>query len=141
MELNDQHPKVGIGVVIIKDGKILLQKRKNAHGAGEYAGTGGHLEHMESFEDCAKRETLEEAGIEIDKIRFLCLTNLKNYAPKHYVNIGLVAEWKNGEPQIMEPDKCEGWDWYDINNLPQPLFGTIAGYIEAYKTGKNYFDA
>lgn len=137
----NQHPKVGIGVMILKDGKVLLGKRKNAHGEGAYAWPGGHLEYMESFEDCAKRETAEETGMNITNVKFLRLMNLKDYAPKHYVDIGLIADWQNGEPQILEPEKCEGWDWYDIDNLPQPLFSTISTYIEAYKSGKNYFDA
>ncbi|OGZ68766.1 MAG: hypothetical protein A3D44_02100 [Candidatus Staskawiczbacteria bacterium RIFCSPHIGHO2_02_FULL_42_22] len=133
-------PKVGIGVIVVKDGKILLGKRKNSHGDGEYAGTGGHVEYMESFEECAKRETLEEAGIEIENIRFLCLVNVKDYAPKHYVDIGLVADWKSGQPTVLEPDKLEGWDWYDVDNLPSPLFGMIPNYIEAYKTGRHFWD-
>jgi len=138
MEEN-QRPKVGIGVMIFKNGKVLLGKRKNTHGAGEYAWPGGHLEYMESFEDCAKREVAEEAGIKITNVRFLRLMNLKGYN-KHYTDIGLMADWENGEPKVMEPDKCEGWDWYDINNLPQPLFRPVPSYIEAHKTGKNYFD-
>jgi 8-oxo-dGTP diphosphatase len=102
---NDQRPKVGITVIIFKEGKILLGNRKNAHGNGEYGGTGGHLEYMESFEECARRETKEEAGIEIENIKFLGLVNLKTYAPKHYVDIGFTADWKSGEPRVMEPDK------------------------------------
>ncbi|MCE9643566.1 MAG: NUDIX domain-containing protein [Candidatus Andersenbacteria bacterium] len=137
----EQRPRVGIGLFIIKDGKVLMGKRKGAHGAGEYCGPGGHLEYMESFEECAKRETMEEVGIEIENIRFLCLSNLTKYAPKHYVDIGILADWKSGEPTVMEPDKRENWDWYDIDNLPSPLFGVEPQYIEAYKTGKNYFDA
>lgn len=140
-DASDQKPKVGIGLFIIKDGKVLMGRRKGAHGAGEYCGPGGHLEHMESFEECAKRETMEEVGIEIQNIRFLCLSNLKQYAPKHYVDIGILADWKGGEPKVMEPDKRENWDWYDLDNLPSPLFGVEPQYIEAYKTGKNYFDA
>lgn len=137
----EQRPKVGIGVMIVKDGKVLLGKRKGSHGEGQYAWPGGNMEYMESFEECAKRETLEETGMHIHNIRFLRLMNLKQYAPKHYVDIGLVADWESGEPQIMEPEKTEGWDWYDIDELPQPLFSTIPSYIEAYKTGKNYWDA
>ncbi len=127
--------------MILKEGKVLLGKRKNAHGAGEYAWPGGHLEYMESFEECAKREVREEAGIEVKNVRFLLLTNLKTYAPKHYVDVGLVAEWESGEPKVMEPEKLEGWSWYDMNNLPQPLFSTIPSYLEAYATGKNFWDA
>ena len=132
--------RVGIGVMVVKDGKVLLGKRKNAHGAGQYAFPGGHLEYMESFEDCARRETREEAGIELGRVSFLRLMNLKDYAPKHYVDIGLVAEWKSGAPQVMEPHKLESWDWYDMDNLPQPLFSTLPTYIEALRTGKNFWD-
>ena len=132
--------RVGIGVMVLKDGKVLLGKRKGSHGAGEYAFPGGHLDYMESFEECAKRETREESGIEIKNVRFLNLFNLKDYFPKHYVSVGLVADWESGEPQVLEPNKRQDWNWHDIDNLPQPLFGSVAQYIESYKAGKNYFD-
>ena len=132
--------RVGIGVMVMKGDKVLLGQRKGAHGAGEYAWPGGHMEYMESFEEAAKREVQEEAGIEICNVRFLRLYNLKEYAPKHYVDIGLISEWKSGEPQIMEPEKCLGWGWYDLDQFPEPLFATIPSYIDAYRTGKNYCD-
>ncbi len=124
-----KYPKCGIAVMVLKDGKVLLGKRKGAHGAGDYAFPGGKLEWNESFADCAKRETLEETGIEIDNVRFLRLLNFRFYE-KHFVDVGL----------LMEPEKCEGWDWYDPDNLPDPMFKGCASAIEAYKTGKNYFD-
>lgn len=139
MSTDEQRPKVGIGVMVFKDGKILLQKRKGSHGAGEYSFPGGHLEYMESFEDCARRETLEEAGITIKNLKFLLLSNLKDYAPKHYVHMNFVADWESGEPKIMEPDKCDGWGWYDPDNLPTPYFKTMPVCLEALKTGKYYF--
>ena len=134
-------PKVGIGLLIIKDGHILLGKRKSPHGQGEYGAPGGHLEGMESFESCALREFHEEAGetMKIKNLRFLCLTNLTKYAPKHYVDIGMVAEWESGEPTVGEPDKLETWGWYSIDALPQPLFGCLENYLEAYKTQQVYF--
>lgn len=65
--VQQSQPKVGIGVMILKQGKVLLGMRKGSHGAGELAFPGGHLDYMESFEDCARRETREERGIEIEK--------------------------------------------------------------------------
>ncbi len=59
----ENKPKVGVGVMILKDGKVLLGKRKGSHGQGEYAFPGGHLEHMESFADCAKREVADTSGL------------------------------------------------------------------------------
>lgn len=137
-----QRPKVGVGLLLVKGNKILLGKRKNAHGDGEYAGFGGHLEGLESFEDGVAREVAEEGGsdIKINNLRFLCVTNLRKYAPKHYIDVGMTAEWSAGEPQIMEPDKIESWDWYDMDNLPSPLFGVIENYVKAYKSGVTYFN-
>jgi 8-oxo-dGTP diphosphatase len=135
-----KYPKTGIAVMVIKDGKVLLGKRKGSHGAGDYAFPGGKLEWGESFEDCAKRETREETGLEIQNVRFLRLLNFKFYG-KHFVDIGLLADWKSGEPKVLEPEKCEGWDWYDTTNLPQPIFKGCISAIEAYNTGKIYFDA
>lgn len=132
--------KVGVGVMILKDGKLLLSKRKGSHGAGEYAFPGGHLEYMESFDDCAVRETKEECGIEIHNIQFLFLANVTKYAPKHYVHIGLIAEWKSGTPEILEPDKAESWDWYDLDNLPKPMFEMCKMSVESYKSKVNYYD-
>lgn len=126
--------------MIIKDNKILLGLRKGSHGENQYAWPGGHMEYMESFEDAAKREVREETGMKIDNVRFLRLYNLKEYAPKHYVDIGLIADWVSGEAKVMEPDKCEGWSWYDMDNLPSPVFATIPSYIEAYRTGRNFWD-
>jgi len=85
----DNRPKVGVGILVLKDKKVLLGKRKGSHGEGEYAFPGGHLEYMESFEDCAKREVTEECGIEISNIQFQFLANVTKYAPKHYAHIGL----------------------------------------------------
>jgi 8-oxo-dGTP diphosphatase len=139
--MENPKPKVGIGIMILKNGKVLLGKRKGSHGAGEYAFPGGHLEYMEFFKDCAVRETHEESGLEIENIRFQYLANIKKYAPKHYVHIGLTADWKSGEPKVLEPEKCEGWDWYDLKNLPNPMMEMSYLSIEYYKTGQNYLDA
>lgn len=133
-------PKVGIGVLVYKDGKILLGKRQASHGSGEYASPGGHLEYLESFADCAAREAREECGIEITNIRFQCVANLTQYAPKHYVHIQLLADWQSGDPHVLEPDKVESWGWYDPDDLPQPLFATYALVKDSLQTGKTYYD-
>jgi 8-oxo-dGTP diphosphatase len=137
---NQENIKVGIGVMIVKDGKVLLGKRKGSHGAGEYAFPGGHLEYMESFADCAMREVGEECGIKIKNIKFQFLANLTDYAPKHYVHIGLLAEWAGGQPEVLEPERCESWDWYEINKLPQLMFKTCELAIDSSRTGGNYYD-
>jgi 8-oxo-dGTP diphosphatase len=136
----EQTTKVGVGMMIVRDGKVLLAKRKGSHGEGEFAFPGGHLEYMESFADCAKREAMEEAGIKIDNIRFQFLANITKYAPKHYVHIGLLADWKSGEAKVMEPDKSGPWQWYGMDDLPKPMFKMCELSIESYKNKKKYLD-
>jgi 8-oxo-dGTP diphosphatase len=136
-----KYPMVGVGVIVLKDGKVLLGKRSGSHGTGEYSTPGGHMEYMESFEDCAKRETKEECGIEIENVKFQFLANMKEYAPKHYVHIGVIAEWKSGEPKVLESDHEESWDWYDLDNLPSPLFIPTGWAIDSFKTGFIFKDS
>lgn len=134
-------PKVGIAVIVIKDNKFLLGRRKGFHGEGDYASPGGHLEYMESIKDCAKREVQEETGMEIKNIRFLRLYNMKDYAPKHYIDIAVVCDWKSGDPKVLEPEKCTGWGWYPLDSLPKPLFKSWPTILKALETGENYFDS
>lgn len=137
-------PKVGVGLLIVKNGnQMLLGKRLSAHGDGEYGGPGGHLELGETIEECVRRELSEEAGsnVKIKNLSFLCFINLRKYMPKHYAHIHMVAEWQSGDAQNTEPEVREPWDWYDVDDLPSPLFGTTRQAVEAYKTGKNFFEA
>ena len=138
--MEETYTRVGIGILVVKDGKVLLGRRKGSHGAGEYGGTGGHLEYMESIIECARRETLEETGITIKYIRLLCVGNVKRYAPKHYLEIGLVADWESGEPRVIEANKVESWGWYDLESMPEPLMAGMSEYVTAYKGGENLFD-
>ena len=132
--------RVGVGVMVFKDGKVLLGKRAGKkHGAGEYGGPGGKLEYGETLEACAVRETMEECGLTITNLRLLCISDLLKYSPRHYVDVGFVADWKSGAAKTLEPDKLESWDWYDLDKLPTKLFGAFDAYIESYQAGKKYF--
>lgn len=135
----NQRPVIGIGVMITKGDLVLLGKRFSSHGEGEYAWPGGHLEHGESLEDCAAREVFEETGLKIKSIKFLRIYNMLDYLPKHYVDIAMTAEWESGEPRVMEPEKCSGWGWYAMDDLPSPLFKSIPSTLDAYRSGQVYY--
>ncbi len=128
-----KRPGVGLAVIVIKDGKVLLGKRKNSYGDGTYNFPGGHLEFLEDFDDCAKRETKEETGLEVELIDNspIAITNdfLKDDG-KHYVTLFMKARYLGGEPKIMKSDKCEGWGWYSWENLPRPLFKPVENLIK-----------
>jgi 8-oxo-dGTP diphosphatase len=128
-------PQVGVGVFIKKDGKFLLGKRKNSHGAGEWSLPGGHLEGGESFEACCQREVMEETGMTIKNIVPLIFTNdLFPKEDKHYVTLFFASDYDSGNLENKEPDKCEGWQWFKINEFPQPRFGPLDQAIAWIKT-------
>ncbi|WP_036242640.1 nucleotide triphosphate diphosphatase NUDT15, partial [Methylobacter luteus] len=115
-------PRVGVGVLIIKNGRVLLEKRKGSHGAGTWSAPGGHLEYGESIENCAEREVLEEVGIRIRDLQYgLFTNNVFEAEQKHYVTVFVLAKWESGVVETKEPEKCEGWEWFDWSNLPEPL--------------------
>lgn len=142
-----QRPKTGISLLVIRqiDGRehVLLGQRAGSHGADQWGTPGGHQEFGELFEETALNELKEECGdqFEVTYPRFLCVTNLREYLidGKHYTDIGMVAHWVDGDPMLMEPDKCLGWSWHPIDRLPTPLFAPVENLVLAYHTGQPYF--
>ncbi|KAK6157718.1 hypothetical protein DH2020_011966 [Rehmannia glutinosa] len=123
-------PKVAVVVFLLKGKKVLLGRRRSSVGRDTFALPGGHLEFGESFEECAAREVKEETGLDIHKVEYLTVINnviSKVDKPLHIVAIFMRAFLAdhNQTPQNVEPEKCEGWDWYDWNDLPKPLFGPL----------------
>ena len=131
MNTEKKFPRVGVGVIVRKDGKILLGKRKGAHGEGSWSFPGGHFEFNEEIAVCAQREVMEEAGITIKIICALTFTNdFFEKEGRHYVTLYVLSDYAGGEVKIMEPDKCEEWRWVNWETLPQPLFIPIQNLLK-----------
>lgn len=122
----DKDLHIGVAVLVFnREGKVLLGKRLSEMGHGMYQAPGGHAEPNESFEKTADREVYEETGLETHGIQFLCYQdNYFEAKDKWYRTFFYTAflDYPDAQPQNMEPEKNEGWDWYDINDLPQPMF-------------------
>jgi 8-oxo-dGTP diphosphatase len=131
------YPRVGIGVLIIRDGQVLLGRRMGSHGAGSYGGCGGHLEYGETLEACARREVYEETALRVVNLRFLCLANIRDY-DRHYVDVEFLAEVLEGEPYVREPHRVEGWGWYRLDALPMPLFRAAELALISYVSGSAF---
>ena len=121
---------VGVSVIVRKDNKVLIGKRKNIRASGTWAFPGGHFEFGESFIQCVKREVREEVNVSIKNVKFQTLTN--DIHPKektHYVTLFFTSDYDSGKVKNMEPEKCEGWEWIKWEDLPHPLFLPIKNLL------------
>lgn len=118
-----QRPKVGVGVCIKKQGKVLLGRRQNSHGHDTWSFPGGHLEYSESPVDTAIRETEEETGITLKDVSLLDVytNDIFTKEEKHYITLYVMAETEQ-EPELLEPEKCLEWRWFSWDDLPENLF-------------------
>ena len=124
-------PLIGVAVIVNKNGKILLGKRKNSHGDGTWAFPGGHLEFSESIEECARREVFEETGIKIKNIKYGPYTNdIFEREGKHYVTLFVLADYDAGVPRVKEPHKCERWQWHQWPPEVEPYFLPITNLLK-----------
>ena len=145
MEQNKKKIGVGFGVLILKENKVLLGKRHEdpekasslLNGAGTWTMPGGKLDFGETFEQGAKRETMEETGIKLNKLDVICVNN-DMVETAHFITLGLFSDDFEGEPQVLEPDEITEWGWFDLNELPNPIYFPSAKVLENYKAKKFY---
>jgi 8-oxo-dGTP diphosphatase len=137
----DENRKVivptGVAVLVIKDSLrggqwVLLGKRKGAHGEGQWALPGGRIEPHERPVDCAVRELEEETGIALHPDRLqvwqFCPFNNTITGGQPWVTLfyWVQVSEEEGKHKLMEPDKCESWDYFLTKNMPEPLFEASA---------------
>jgi 8-oxo-dGTP diphosphatase len=125
-----EKPQVGAAIIITKEDKVLLMKRKGPHGAGTWSTPGGHLDFGESLEGCAAREAKEEVGVDVLDIRFHAVTNdVFEETGKHYVTVWLAGK-SVGEPSIAAEREVEEVGWFAWDALPQPLFLPLENLVK-----------
>lgn len=140
MEKENKTVGTGVGIMILKNGKVLLGRRHSdpqkadsaLRGEGTWCMPGGKLHFGETLEKGAEREVYEETGICLKNLRFLCVNNDKN-EHAHFVTVGMISDDFGGEPRIMEPDEIVEWKWFSIDNLPDPVFPSSKKMISNYR--------
>ncbi len=138
-------PGLGVGVMVLKDDKILLGLRNpnkekassELQGQGTWTMPGGKVEFMEKLVDAAKRELEEETSLKAAKLDLLCISDDMTDTA-HYVTVGFIVRKYTGEPKAMEPETILEWKWFDLNNLPTNLYSPSKKCIEKYKEGIIY---
>ena len=131
--------KSAVHMIITKNNKILLQKRKGSKlWPGYYALPAGHIDEGETQYDALAREAQEELGIiiNIEKILNSYVVLRRNYFEidgkqlEPYIDYYFDIDQFEGVPKIMEEDKCEELIWADINNLPEPFINYEGAFLE-----------
>ena len=134
----DKHIGLGTQIIIKNDkGEILLLKRSKEIGYGEWEFPGGHIEFGETFEQCVKRECIEELGIDVQ------ISKLISVAPNfvqgnHYIIFVFLASSFKGFPENKEPDVHSEMGWFPENKLPDNLFVATKNAVDNYFSGVFY---
>ncbi|MDI3288267.1 NAD(+) diphosphatase [Polyangium sp. 15x6] len=102
-------------IVLIEDGPRILMTRQPRFPPGMYGLVAGFVEPGESLEDCVKRETREETGIEIDDIRYF---GSQPWPFPHQIMIGFFARRSGGE-LVVDHGELEEAAWFDRGSLPK----------------------
>jgi ADP-ribose pyrophosphatase len=122
-----EHPKqplIGVGALIVEDGRVVLIKRGKAPLLGEWSIPGGMLELGETLKQGAEREALEETGLVVRATELLgvfdrVVPDAEGKIIYHYVLIDFLCEMISGDLQAGA-DAADA-QWFtpeDIVKLP-----------------------
>jgi 8-oxo-dGTP diphosphatase len=118
------HPRVGVGAVVLREGRILLVRRGAAPARGLWAIPGGGLRLGETLQEGAEREILEETGIVIraGAPMFTCDSFERDAAGRyrfHYVIVDMAADYLRGELKAADDALEARWiSPAEIRELP-----------------------
>lgn len=132
---------VAAHLFLMKDDEVLLMLRKNSSFEGMFGVPSGHLEGRESATSAIIRETREEIGIDIKKEDLKVATiSHSNANDREYIQFFFFCDKWDGDLKNMEPDKCERFEFFHINNLPFNIVPYIKKSIECALRKEVYFE-
>jgi 8-oxo-dGTP diphosphatase len=123
-------PFVGVSAVVVRDGLVLVGRRRGSHGAGTWAFPGGTVDAGEEPADTVRRELLEETGLRASAVGPIAWTSdVMADEGLHFVTLHHRVEVDVGDPQGLEPEKVEEWRWVDWSAIARPMFAPAASLL------------
>jgi ADP-ribose pyrophosphatase YjhB (NUDIX family) len=115
-------PRVGCGAAILRDGRLLLVKRRRPPEPDHWGLPGGKVDFLETVPSAVIREIDEELGVRIGKLALLCVVDqIDPAAGTHWVAPVYRAEILAGDPAVREPEALSAAGWFALDALPEPL--------------------
>lgn len=112
-----ESPSVAADSIVVKDGKLLLIKRRKDPYKGYYALPGGILDPHETLEECAVRELFEETGLKGNVLGLLTVFSDPKRDPRvRMVSAIFVVGHISGE--LKAGDDASDASFIDIDRLP-----------------------
>ncbi len=112
-----QNPLTVAGAILEWEGKILLCKRAIKPRFGLWTLPAGFMETHETVEECARRESLEEATAEIDNMALFSLYSLPHISQIYVIYSGTLREGRtepgeeSSQCKLFAPDEIP---WSEI---------------------------
>ncbi|MBX5321427.1 MAG: NUDIX hydrolase [Candidatus Bathyarchaeota archaeon] len=127
-------PVVGVGAIIVCNGKILLEKRKGEPGKGKWSVPGGLVELGETTENAVIREVKEETGLEVANPQLIDVMDNIVYDENgevkyHFVIIDYFLRLKGGEAKAA--DDAEELKWIPLGEVEKyDLTKTFRAFLQ-----------
>ena len=121
-------PKVGVGVVATREGRILLTRRNHEPKMGQWSFPAGFVDAFENVVEAAAREALEETGVHV---RVGPLLGVFQEQGSRVVFLAFAAQAGDEEP--ICGDECLDVRYFDPDALPPLAFGTDAQIMDAWR--------
>lgn len=131
---------VGVGVMVFGAAETVFLARRGPRARNE-AGTwefpGGTVHFGERLVDAARREILEEYGLDVEVTGVLGVADhILPAEGQHWVSVSVAARHVGGVAAIREPGKCVEIGWFALDALPEPLSLASRHTLAAYEKSR-----